>query len=401
MPAGVQLPIFELISVFAGLLILVTWVGYPLLISCLRGPQRVWAGESRWRVTVLVAAWNTGREIGRRVRNLADQTYPAELLRIYVASDGSTDATIPEALKAAPGRVTAKQFPRGGKSATQTAAMADISDEIIVLSDTDTRFASDCVMQLLAPFSDPNVGCVTGAIVARDGSRPLSNDQGLYWKYENWLRLGESDSGILVTAAGPCMAFRRKLFKPLEPARGDDCMIPLDVVLQGYRVVHTPLAIAYDTFPSTLRGELRARMRMTTRNLAGFFDRPALLNPFRHPGYALSLWLHKIFRWMTPFFAIALWLSSMAAPKRNLFLLMPQVAFLLLVMLAVCFCAAGEVGQLALRLPPSVSSWRTWALRCGRFNGFLAGKETTTYTNIDDSAPPVSAPNASAGDTRP
>ena len=376
----------ELISIAAGALLVLTWVAYPLVVFCLRGHRRIWAGESRWEVTVLVAAWDAGKEIGPRVRNLAKQTYPSELLRIYVASDGSTDATVSEALKAAPGRVTAKQFPRGGKSAVQNAAMAEIPDEIVVLTDADAEFAPDCVERLLAPFSDPKVGCVTGTLISRDATPALSVDRGLYWRFENWLRLCESDSGILITAAGPCMAFRRELFKPLAHARGDDCMIPLDVVLQGYQVVQAPLAIAYDTFPSTLRGELRARMRMTTRNLAGFFDRPVLLNPFRYPGYALSLWLHKIFRWMTPFFAMVFLLTSMA-PRPRLSVLLPQMAFVLL-------ATVGGLFALRDRAAPRIATFAFSFLvaNLGFALGvvyWLAGKEITTYENIRSTVPPA------------
>jgi cellulose synthase/poly-beta-1,6-N-acetylglucosamine synthase-like glycosyltransferase len=377
-PSGI---IVELISIIASTLLVATWLAYPLLVFALRNRHPFRTGEGRWRVTALVAAWNAEKEIGRRVRNLAEQTYPAELLQIYVASDGSTDDTLSEALKAAPGRVIAKQFPRGGKSAVQTAAMADITDEIVVLTDADTDFASDCVEQLLAPFSDPQVGCVTGTIISRDASRPLSKDQALYWRFENWLRLCESDAGILITAAGPCMAFRRKLFKPLLPTLGDDCMIPLDVALRGYRIVHAPLAIAYDTFPSTPRGELLARKRMTTRNLAGFFARPVLLNPLRYPGYALSLWLHKIFRWMTPFFALALALSSV-----RLWVLLPELAFLLLAIWGgLSAMRRGPAPRIASAAFSFVVVNLGFAL--GVLN-WLGGRKITTYTNLRDTIPP-------------
>jgi cellulose synthase/poly-beta-1,6-N-acetylglucosamine synthase-like glycosyltransferase len=380
--------VYDLISIVAGALLVLTWVAYPLLVACFRGSRRVWTRENRRRVTALVAAWDAGKEISQRVRNLAEQTYPAELLRIYIASDGSTDDTVSEAWKAAPGRVTAKQFPRGGKSATQTEAMVEISGEIIVISDADTDFAPDCVEQLLAPFADPKVGCVTGTMVSRDASRPLSKDQGLYWRFENWLRLCESDAGILITCAGACMAFRRELFIPLAPTQGDDCMIPLDIALQGYRIVHAPLAVAYDTFPSTLGGELLARMRMTTRNLSGFFARPVLLNPFRYPGYALSLWLHKVFRWMTPFFALALCLSSMAAPRPHLLVLLPQLAFLLLALVGGLFAMRGRK---APRIAAAAFSFM--AVNAGFALGvlrWLGGRKITTYTNIRDTIPPAS-----------
>jgi cellulose synthase/poly-beta-1,6-N-acetylglucosamine synthase-like glycosyltransferase len=411
--------LMETIYTAAGLLLVLTWVVYPILLSCLRigrsaspveREQRN-AGDNsdsnavRPRVTVLVAAWNAEKEIAERVRNLASQTWPKELLRIFIASDGSSDATVEVAQYAVPeaaaGFVYAKQFPRGGKSATQNLAMLEVankdvtnkdvtsqevSNEIVVLSDADTDFAPDCIEQLVRPFSDPSVGCVTGTMISRDASRTLSKDQGLYWRFENWLRLCESDSGILVTAAGACMAFRRELFVPLPPSRGDDCMIPLDVALKGYRVVHAPLAMAYDFFPSTLRGELKARKRMTARNLGGIFDRRELLNPFRYPGYALSLWLHKIFRWLTPFFGMALFVTSMSLAFRHPVVLTLQLMFFLLAGLGGLFALRGKP---APRLAAAAFSFLVanvgFALGTARW---LLGKDITTYANIRDTVAP-------------
>ncbi|HEY3825037.1 MAG TPA: glycosyltransferase [Bryobacteraceae bacterium] len=371
------------------MLLFATWVAYPLLLFCFRRAQNVEADGPRFRVTVLVTAHDAAKEIGRRVRNLAEQTYPPELLRIYVASDGSEDATVHTALNATPnaawGRLTTKQFPRAGKSTTQNGAIAEISDEIIVLTDADTDFEADCIEQLVASFSDAKVGCVTGNVISKDMSRPLSKDQGLYWRFENRLRQSESDAGILITASGPCMAFRRELFRPLTPSRGDDCMIPLDVALQGHSIVHAPLAIAYDSFPSTLRGELRARARMTTRNLAGFFDRSVLLNPLRYPGYALSLWLHKIFRWMTPFFAVAFCLSSILRPRW--FLLLPQLLFLMLAIVGGVFALAGRmaprIAAFAFSFVVANVGFAWGVVQC------FAGKEITSYTNIREGGDPT------------
>lgn len=313
------------VAVVAGLFLVLTWLGYPLLLRLMPERPATKPGTvPQFRVTALVAAWNAEKHAAARVRNLLDQTYPAELLDVFIASDGSADGTVGAALSVGSDRVRAKQFPRGGKSSTQNLAMLEIDSDVVVLSDVETTFEPDCVAQLVAPFADPEVGCVTGTMIPLDEARPLSKDQGLYWRFENWLRWRESECGVLVTAAGACMALRRSLFVPLPASRGDDCMIPLDVALQGCRVMHTSLALASDSFPAHIANELRARKRMVSRNLGGIFDRPALLNPFRYPGYAMSLWLHKILRWMTPFLAV---LFLLTAPWQYPLVLVPAVLF--------------------------------------------------------------------------
>jgi cellulose synthase/poly-beta-1,6-N-acetylglucosamine synthase-like glycosyltransferase len=379
----------ELLYRIAALLLAVTWLVYPAALFILSRSRRLYpakrnhpAGNAPRSVTALVVAWNEEKEIGARVRNLARQKCAGLPLGIFVASDGSSDSTLSEAVKAAPGRVVARHFPRRGKSATLNLAMREICDEIVILSDADTDFAPDCVERLLEPFTDPEVGCVTGTMISRDGSLPLSKDQGLYWRFENHLRLCESENGILVTAAGACMALRRELFEPLAPTRGDDCMIPLDIARKGYRIVHAPGAVAFDTFPASLRGEIRARTRMTARNIAGIFDRPELLNPLRHPGYAASLWFHKIFRWLTPLFALMLLCTSVSfAGQHPLSLTLELMYFIL----------AGVGGSCtAFRRPvprAAAAAFSFLVANVGFAAGivrWIGGKEITVFTNIRD-----------------
>ena len=106
------------------------------------------------------------------------------------------------------------------------------------------------------------------------------------------------------------MLVRRELFRPLPARYGDDCIMPLDVRLQGYSVVQDRNAIVYDTMPHSIEGELRARVRMTARNWTGTLARPAILNPLRYPLTAWSLVSHKLLRWLTPFFLLVILVSS-------------------------------------------------------------------------------------------
>jgi cellulose synthase/poly-beta-1,6-N-acetylglucosamine synthase-like glycosyltransferase len=272
-------------------------------------------------LTVLLTVHNEASLIGARLADLLDQDYPRSRLEILVASDGSTDAT--EAIvEAYPATSIVRLFRTGGrlgKSATQNAAVAAARGAIIVLTDAEARFDRYFLREIAAPFADPAVGCVTGRLelLARPGA--IARGQGYYWRYETRLRELESRLGILAVASGQAMAVRRRLFEPLPPHVGDDCMIPLDVALAGYRVVHCESALAYDAMAHEPEAELGARIRMTLRNWTGTWLRPRLLNPLRHPGYAWALWSHKLLRWLGPLFLIALTLSALWLARRPLY----------------------------------------------------------------------------------
>jgi hypothetical protein len=137
------------------------------------------------------------------------------------------------------------------------------------------------------------------------------------------------------------MAARKALLKPMEPITGEDCIIPLDIVLQGFEFKHCPKALAYDIMDSEAEDEFRARVRMTLRNWRGTLSRRALLNPLRHPGYAFSLFSHKILRWLSPIFIIV-GTASLVLLARNAF-------YVSLLGLALCAFALAFVGWIAHR----------------------------------------------------
>ena len=120
-----------------------------------------------------------------------------------------------------------------------------------------------------------------------------TTSQGFYWNYEMKVRHLESQLGWLAVVAGASFAVRRELLQTMDPSIGEDCIVPLDVVQQGYLVVHEPLAKAFDEFEEGSGITLRRRIRQTLRNWQGTWSRPALLNPLLHPWYALALWSHS------------------------------------------------------------------------------------------------------------
>lgn len=306
---------------FAILVLLATFIwyvfnGYLLLLqlwsrshrATKKGHQSKPSLADAFSVTILVTVCNEAPIIVKRISNLLSQRYPSELLEILVASDGSTDNTAELVEGIGHPCVRVYRAPRRmGKTATQNMAIREARGEIVIFTDADTEFDSCFVEKIVAPFKHDIVGAADGHLIFRqEDVNQLAESQGRYWDYELRLRQAESELGILAVASGACLALRRSLFREMEPSIGEDCIVPLDVVSQGYRVVHVTEAIAYDRMERTPDREFSARVRMTLRNWQGTWSRPDLLSPIRHPGIACALWSHKILRWLTPFFVVAI-----------------------------------------------------------------------------------------------
>ena len=260
-------------------------------------------------VTLLLTVHNEERNIARRLANILAQDFPRDRLDVLVASDGSTDRTDAQ-VEAYGAPVRLIRADRLGKSGAQNLAVPEARGEVVVLTDADAEFAPDFLRRVAEAFTDPAVGCVTTELHMAQLSGAVAQGQGYYWSYELKIRALESRLGILAVASGQAMAFRRSAFVPLPRDVGDDCMIPLDAALQGFRVVHLTSARAWDSMAGEASGEFRARVRMTLRNWIGTWRRGGLLNPLKHPGYAWALWSHKLLRWLGPLFLIAMTISA-------------------------------------------------------------------------------------------
>jgi len=268
--------------------------------------------EHEWpTVTVLLTVHNEARIIQQRLNNLLALDYPADRLQIVVASDGSTDTTCSLVRSMNEPRIRLLEYAGLGKTAAQNAALQEISTEIIVFTDADILFNPGWMKQVVQHFQAPEVGAVDGRLCyGSPAVAQVQASQGRYWLYEMKLRRLESRLGILAVLSGAGFALRRSAFVPMDPAIGEDCIVPLDVVSQGLLVVHEPEAVHFDEFETDTGITMRRRVRMTLRNWQGTWQRSRLLNPLRHPGYAFALWSHKILRWLSPVFLLAATVAS-------------------------------------------------------------------------------------------
>jgi cellulose synthase/poly-beta-1,6-N-acetylglucosamine synthase-like glycosyltransferase len=305
-------------------LVIYTWLLYPLLLRLLLlvrpKAQAATRVEGFPTVSIILPVHNEQESIAEKLQNCLELDYPLDRLEIIVVSDASTDRTaeIVEQFASHNPRIRwLESEGRAGKSGVQNLAAAQANGEVLLFSDAGTGMPPGTLAIMTRHLADPGVGLITATVFFGNPQDAVEKGQGFYWRYELFLRHAESDLGILATASGQALLVRRELFRPLPARYGDDCIMPLDIRLQAYRVVQDRDAIVYDTMPHSIEGELRARIRMTARNWTGTLSRPALLNPFLYPLTAWSLVSHKLLRWLTPFFLGVVFLSSASLAARG------------------------------------------------------------------------------------
>jgi cellulose synthase/poly-beta-1,6-N-acetylglucosamine synthase-like glycosyltransferase len=297
-------------------LILYTYAFYPLLLGVISRfvPPRKPYETHEPAVTLLIAAYNEKDSISAKLENSLALDYPRDRLQILIAADGSDDGTDNIVRDFAARGVELSFDPqRSGKMAAINRAMKMVRGEIIVMSDANNIYSPITLQALVAPFQDASVGASGGAKKILQGDGALGSSEGLYWKYESWIKKQETRLGCTTGAAGEAFAIRRSLFFP--PPSGiinDDFYLMMSVIKRGYRMIYVPQAESYERVSLTSSDEVERRARI----IAGRYQaltRLGELLPINRPLIIWQVLSHKFLRPLVPFFMLGAFLSALAA----------------------------------------------------------------------------------------
>jgi cellulose synthase/poly-beta-1,6-N-acetylglucosamine synthase-like glycosyltransferase len=335
-----------------------THLGYPLaaaLVARVR-PRRVRKADGEPPVAVIIAAHNEEDVIARRLENLLELDYPKDRLEIVVASDASTDRTneIVDEFAARDPRIRLVRCPRGGKVAAQNLAVRLTSGEILAFSDANATWAPEALRKLARNFADPDVAYACGQLrlQAADGT----NREGVYWRYELWLRASESSLGSITGGNGSIYAVRRSDYIEVDSRFGHDLSFPYKLAQRGRRAVYDPEAHAFEKPSRDLEDEYRRKVRMFEHGwlmmLTGGFLRGG------GPLYLGELVSHRLIRYLSGILHVLLLAVSLALVRQGLvyeIALSAQLAWL----------ALAAAGRLKIPIPGAALAYYyflvTWA----------------------------------------
>ena len=307
-----------------GLLLAYAQVGYGLLLAALRrSGMPTWAPPApdpraaRPRVSIVVAAHREEAVIADRVANLLALDWPRDALEVIVAVDGGAepgaDATATRARTA--GADVVLELPRGGKVAAQDAAVRVARGQLLAFSDANCRWERDALAHLAAAFADSAVGYACGRVAFL--SEAGTNQEGLYWRWEMWLRGQESALASVTAGNGAIYAVRPEAYVEMDPIMGHDLSLPFTLVKGGWRAVEVPAARATEKMVPTVEGEWRRKRRMMS-HVWPIVLRGGMLDPRGYsPLYALFVASHRLLRYATPLLHVLVALATLGLLRRG------------------------------------------------------------------------------------
>jgi cellulose synthase/poly-beta-1,6-N-acetylglucosamine synthase-like glycosyltransferase len=221
------------------------------------------------RVSVIITAFREEATVGRAIEaflaqltdtTLAGLSTEPELL-VVCPDPGTTAVVNAYAEKHASVRHVAD--PQRGKPTAVNRGLEAARGDIVVLSDGDVVVDEGALDLLLRPFSDPQVGAVSGRPVSVGARDTVLG----YWSHLltdsiHRMRLARDRAGRFLVCSGYLFALRRRLVEGVpEDALAEDAVISHLIAQQGCAIRYAPGACVYVRYPSTYGDWLRQKTR--------------------------------------------------------------------------------------------------------------------------------------------
>lgn len=288
-------------------------------------------------VSLVVAAYNEEEFIHTKIKNTLELDYPKDKLQVIFITDGSSDAT-PDIIRNSPFELL-HQPERKGKVAAMNRAIGYVKGPIVVFCDANTLLNRQCIRELVKHYTDEKVGAVAGEkkVLAGADARAAGAGEGIYWKYESFLKKLDSELYSVVGAAGELFSVRTHLFERApEDTIIEDFVQSLKVCMKGYVVRYEPGAYATETGSLSMRDEQKRKVRICAGAFQAMGMLGGLFNVFKYPVLSFQFLSHRILRWtLCPVCVVILLLSNImlawldAGPFYSIFLGMQSAFYLL------------------------------------------------------------------------
>jgi biofilm PGA synthesis N-glycosyltransferase PgaC len=212
-----------------------------------------------------IMAYNEERNIGSLLESILAQTPDANVSRIVVVASGCTDRTceiVSEFAQRDPRVVLIEEQDRAGKTAAVNKFLLTATEEILMVSSADLIFEPETVVEIMRPFSDPDVGMVGAHAV------PLNAQDNFFGYASNLMWTLHHEISMRDPKMGELIAFRN-VFRRLNPTAICDELSAYQLVRSaGYKAAYAPKAIVYNKGPGTLSDFVSQRMHCIVGNLA-------------------------------------------------------------------------------------------------------------------------------------
>jgi biofilm PGA synthesis N-glycosyltransferase PgaC len=256
-------------------------------------------GQSVPKITVIFSAYNEGKNIEKRLKNLKQCSYP--WMNLVIVDDKSSDNTYDE-LKKWLWELNftyhlIKNESRMGVSASYNRAIAEAKTDIIVLTDADVLFKHDALHRIVERLiSDDKIGAVTGDLQP-DGARFAAlvmeeQYRSVYGDMCEW----ESAHDSTFNFNGALIAFKKSAVQSISKKGADDANLAFAAIRNGYRAVYEQSAIVYESIPESFDIQYHQKVRRAHGILTSMRENTDLLSGHRMftDFYILRMWMYFV-----------------------------------------------------------------------------------------------------------
>lgn len=260
---------------------------------------------------MLCPAYNEAVVIEDKILSFLALDYPIELIKMIVISDDSTDGTNEIVSRFLDRNVELIiQHPRAGKQCAHNLVQPTIQSEYVLSTDANSIFATDAVKQLLrVMLANPEAGVVSGELRLIKGGTQDSGE-GLYWKYESFLKKQDSLFASIIGSNGSIYLIRKELFEQISPLTLDDFERTLNALCKGYKAFYVPEAMVTEEVTERAQEEIKRKIRIITPEWFAMLKYRQLLNPISYFRISFIFFSHKVIRWLFFVFMIGMLLTS-------------------------------------------------------------------------------------------
>jgi poly-beta-1,6-N-acetyl-D-glucosamine synthase len=159
---------------------------------------------------------------------------------------------------------------------------------------------SACITEIAKHYADPVVGGVAGEKKVMTGAdaKAAGAGEGLYWKYESFLKRLDSEFYSVVGAAGELFSMRADLYEPAqENIVIEDFVLSLKICMKGFVIRYEPGSFASEDSSLSMKEEEKRKIRISAGAFQAMGILKGLFNVFKYPTLWFQFISHRILRW--------------------------------------------------------------------------------------------------------
>ena len=270
------------------------------------------------KILVVVPAHNEEQVINDKLDNHLKISY--KNYHVVVLADTCTDKTeelVNSYIVSDPEKVSLYSVSDGlGKTNAINKLIASLEEkyDILVFSDANVYLAEDSLTEINNQFnSNERLGCIAGQLTyINEDSSGAAQSNGLYWRYEEFIKKYESDSGSMMGADGSIFAIKATLYRQLPVHVLDDFSTSMGAICQGFELKISEKIKAYEKGAESTGEEFARKVRISNRSYNSFRHlKPEILKTFSGVNI-IKLYSHKVLRWYSFLFMLIAFVINLA-----------------------------------------------------------------------------------------